>query len=57
LLERHKQTQKNIKYKELTSNEVEELSVDLEQTNIPYESSYDFFEKSALLWSLPLSRE
>jgi hypothetical protein len=52
MLERHKQTQKNIKYDELISNEVEEveeLNLNLEQNDILYESSYDWFEKSTLL--------
>jgi hypothetical protein len=51
LLERHKQTQKNVKYDKLTSNEVEEvedLNFDLERNYIPYESSYDWLEESAL---------
>jgi hypothetical protein len=52
LLERHKQTQKNVKYDELTSNEVEEveeLNFDLEQNGIPYEFSYNWLEESTLL--------
>jgi hypothetical protein len=48
LLERHKQTQKNVKYEKLTSNEVEDLNLDLEQNDIPYESSHDWFEESTL---------